>query len=504
MTRGAPAAEQEPFAAGIPTAKELRGEVRHWRRSRADTSLLEVLGDAYIAVFATLMLGAMAVNLIVQARSATLAACPTTACEAARHLLPWWLPVVVLAATLSVARLFGPLLATPAVASWLLSTPVDRRALLRPQLAKAALFGGVATGAITGVIAATAGFTMPAAVLFAVTAAAAGVCVVAFAALVQVAGGRAGQVGGWLLWALVWATCLALTLDLVPLVANRPASVLGWAVAAAVAAALAVGLSVRVVGALHRAGRSRLVAGGTLLSSMSGALATLDLALVYDIVLARRWRARGRVRPVRSGPRGPWALVWRDLLRLRRAPQPLVVVAASVLVPYLAVTIGAGGAVVPLSTLTGFIAGLGLCAGLRVVSRTPGLSRSLGLSAATVRAASLAVPATVLVAWGLAVVPAVHTGMAIRWSDAVVVGLAVGGAAATAVTRWMTAAPPNYSQPLVSSPAGAIPSTLLISLARGFDVLVLLTVPLLLAAGATGAIISLALAAIVLGILLSR
>ena len=78
------------------------------------------------------------------------------------------------------------------------------------------------------------------------------------------------------------------------------------------------------------------------------------------------------------------------------------------------------------------------------------------------------------------------------------VGLAVGMASVAAVARWIMAAPPDYSAPLITSAAGAIPPSLFGALFRGLDVLLLVTAPM------TGAVISIGLAAIVLVVILTN
>ena len=45
--------------------RALRSQIRTWRRGRVDTSLMEALSDAYVVVFSALVLGAMAVNVII-------------------------------------------------------------------------------------------------------------------------------------------------------------------------------------------------------------------------------------------------------------------------------------------------------------------------------------------------------------------------------------------------------------------------------------------------------
>ncbi len=104
--------------------------------------------------------------------------------------------------------------------------------------------------------------------------------------------------------------------------------------------------------------------------SLSGALSSLDLGLMYDVLLARRWGRGAHVRSRTGGPLGWWALVHRDLLRALRAPQPYVLLAGLVLLPYAAAEAGAGRAVVLATTLAGLLGGPPLCAGLRVVVRT--------------------------------------------------------------------------------------------------------------------------------------
>src|SRR3546814_13937707 len=84
-------------------------------------------------------------------------------------------------------------------------------------------------------------------------------------------------------------------------------------------------------------------------------MASLDLALMYDVLVGHRWRSRGSVRSRRSGPSGVSALVWADLVRLTRSPQWLVMVMLSIVVPY-AVGVAGGERIVFLAgALVGFL-----------------------------------------------------------------------------------------------------------------------------------------------------
>ena len=68
----------------------------------------------------------------------------------------------------------------------------------------------------------------------------------------------------------------------------------------------------------------------------------------------------------------------------------------------------------------------------------------------------------------------------------------------------MTGRPPDYTRPLVSTPAGGVPTNLYGSVVRGFDILLVTSAPLLFSPSPTGAGISLVLTVIVLGYLTGR
>ncbi|MET0448733.1 MAG: DUF6297 family protein, partial [Aeromicrobium sp.] len=277
----------------------------------------------------------------------------------------------------------------------------------------------------------------------------------------------------------------------------------GWIVLGAVVLA-SIALAVVAARRLRSLLRAQLVPGGSLVASLSGALAGLDFTLAYDVLVARRWLTAATVRPVRGGPGGLWALVWRDVVRLRRSPGAVTAVVASLLVPYVVVRLGLDDVVILASALAAFLTGIWLCSALRTTARNPGLVRCFPMSLAEVRTATLVVPAAVLAVWSLAALPAIADVSDAAPAETVLVSLATGMAALGAIARWLLAPPPNYSQPLISSPAGGIPTGLVGSTLRGFDVLLLLTIPLLAAPDATGALISLALNAAVLGFLVNR
>ena len=141
----------EPPAPPVLTpasTRELRGLMKDWRRGRATRNLGQALSDAYVAVIAALMIGAMTVNVILKAQR-VVAGCDTASCLSARALLPWAAVLAAVATALAVARLFGPVLASAAEGFWLLDAPVSRSKLLRSRLVTALLVAFVG-GALIG------------------------------------------------------------------------------------------------------------------------------------------------------------------------------------------------------------------------------------------------------------------------------------------------------------------------------------------------------------------
>ena len=483
---------------------DLRADIREWRRGRATATLADVLQDVYVGVSAVLMLGAMVANVVVGFRREADDLCVAAGCVAARAVLPWLTITATLAALVALARLLGPLFTSPAAGAWLLSTPVDRAALLRRRLV---LVSAVATlaGALVALPTTALAGLAPSAVAAATAAVGvAGAGVVAVAAAGQV---RETHGSRWLLWALLavtWTGLLVLAVD------RTPGGDVRWP-----ATALSVGLLVVLLAGvlpvaqaawrrLAMLRRRQLEPGGNLSSGLSGALATLDLALAHDVVVAHTARARGTVRPRRGGPRGPLALVWRDLVRLRRRPASLVWVAGVVVAPYAVAQAGGGRLTVLVATLVGFVAAVPLCLALRVLVRTPALVRMLPHTDAVARGATLVVPLLVLACFGVACAPALASATGAGAGAALALGLAAGVGAVTSTAWWMAARPVDYGAPAVSTPMGAVPPGMVAGALRGPDMVLLTSAPALLAPTATGAAVSLLVSLAVLAYVLGR
>ena len=480
--------------------RDLRGDIRHWRRGRADTSWASAIGDAYVAVFATVVLGSMVGNVILHLGRIADDACHSAGCRDARALAPWVASAGAVAVVAAVARFVGPVFVTPAIGSWLATTPVSRRALVAPRLLMA-----LVVAAPLPLVAVAAGSLLAGqsvAVSLAMAAAAALVSMAAVAGLAAVQG-RARRLTGALVLLLVlavWVALLALASDRLHLTATATPSTL-WP-AAAVAAGVAVVAAVVATRRLDRLRLRDLAPGGHVAPGLSGALASLDFALAFDVWLSRRWEARSTVRPRRGGPDGLRALVFTDLLRLLRSPLGLVAPAAAVVVPYAALAAGAAVLTGPVVALVVFVSSLPLLASLRVIAREPGLQRLLPWSRQQSLQACLLVPGVVAVGFGLAVGPAVASAYPVSLGRGFFLGAGLGLVGLAAAVRWMVAAPPDYSRPLVSTPAGAVPMNLYGSAFRGFDIVLLGSAPLLLFSPVTASWLLLVVAGVALGVLI--
>ncbi len=213
------------MSAATAEVRALRSQIRTWRRGRVDTSLMEAVSDAYVAVFSALVLGAMAVSVIVNLRVVSSGACSSVSCLDARDALGWLFGLAAITFVLAATRLLGPMLVSPAVGTWLLSAPVDRTALVRGRL-----IGTSVVAALVGAGLAAIGATLsayPADVIGWLTLLAAVACVliVAVATVAQARGGQVVRVLAWSLGIVLWVGLVLVARDTVPALLRVPAVV---------------------------------------------------------------------------------------------------------------------------------------------------------------------------------------------------------------------------------------------------------------------------------------
>ena len=502
-----PAYEQDSRPLPPARMRDLRLLIKDWRRGRATKSLWEAFHDAYIAVIAALMIGAMVINVVLKAQG-TMSQCTSGACLSARAVLPWAAFALAVSITLAASRLFGPILASAAEGFWLLDAPVNRSRLLGPRLVAGLVIALLGGGAIGALVSALTGSGPLAVAVWAGATGLSGAAAVAFSAaqqgrekhlLSRVAGFVFSLLGVAALVAVIGVAAGWFSLGL----SAEFGVELGAVVIAFATAVLAVSLFLAIA-RLGRIRRVRLTSGGALVRGISGAFFALDIGLARDIVVERRAMEIGHVRPQRGRGTGRGALVWREWQRLRRHPQPLLLVAGSIIVPYAADALGMSTLTPVLAGLTLFAATIGMLGGLRVLTRTGGLARCLPFSLSQIKLASVAVPAVVVAIWAVFTTPAYlgfGDGAVQRDAfEAALMSTATAAAGLLGAIRWTQAKGVDFGAPMVATQAGAFPPGLMTNLFRGFDVCLIITAPMLLG---FSPVWSLALAAIVALVLLN-
>lgn len=502
----APAAEEAEAAPAVPERTffflpdvepayveeaELHELMKLWRHGRATRSLGQVLSDSYVTVFSVVLVGAMVISTVINAQHG-MTGCNTDACDTGRLLVPTAMVFGSWALGLGLSRLFGPILASAAEGFWLMDAPISRRRLLRGRLVPPLLLGFFVPTLLTALVAALSGMDWWSVFAWALAAGAGSLAQVALAASEQT------YERTWVLRLLegIWAALAVAILGLVVSVAAAwlPASVIAGAgslrilvfAVAAAAALVTVWFVAATLRRLELIRRARLESGGSLISGMQGAMFALDLGLIRDILVERRAIEKGHVRPTRGRGVGLAALIWRDLQRVVRSPGALIPLALSLVVPYAVDALRMSQLNPLLSGLALVIALVPFLGGLRVLTRTGGLARSMPFKTTQLRTAAMAVPAGLGVLWALAATPA-FVGIAGTGADrSPLNGLIAAGITAVAgilgAVRWVTAKKPDYSAPMMATSSGALPPTLLFNLFAGLDMVALVTAPLILGA----------------------
>jgi hypothetical protein len=495
----------EPRALTPASPRELKRLIKDWRSGRATRNVLQAMSDAYVAVFGAVMIGAMVANVILKAQR-TIAQCTSVSCLSARAVLPWAAFAATVAIALAVSRLFGPVLASAAEGFWLLEAPISRAKLLRSRLVGAVLAAFLGGAVLGGLVSALTGSGLIEVLVWAGATALSAAASVAFAAaqqgverhvLTRVATYVFGILGVGALFSVVGVAAGWFNLSLSDNVGVEVGVIM--IVASGLVLMVSAVLSARRLGQIRRA---RLLSGGALVSGISGAFFALDVGLARDIVVERRAIERGHVHPRRGKGLGLEALIWREWQRLLRFPQPLLVLAGTIVVPYAADALGMSTLTPVFAALALFGATIPLLGGLRVLTRTGGLARCLPFSLARIKLASIAVPAILAGVWA-ALTSAAYLGFGEGAADRTVpeaslMATATAAAGLLAAVRWTQAKGVDFGAPMVASQAGAFPPGLVTNLFRGFDVCLLTTAPMLLGFSPFWSLLIAAIAAMIL------
>lgn len=496
-----PFGDVEDYEVGLADERQLTLLMKDWRKGRATRTVWDMITDGYVTLFSVVVIVAMVVSGIMSVQQSA-AGCTDAGCVTARGLLPWMALAGSVLVALTVSRIFGPVIASAAEGFWLLDAPVRRAKLLNRRLWGVVVGAGLLGFLLGGLITMLTGLDLRAVLVWAAALGAASAAAVAFAAAEQsaertviLAGAQAftGIVALGVLGVMVVVSSGRLTLDLDPATNARLALiVLGVAFAALVIAFVIARLRLEYVR------RARLVSGGDLLSGMQGAAFALDFGLMRDILVERRWLNRGYVHPVKGRATGRATLVWREVEKLLRNPRGVLVLLASAVIPYALLSLGLGNLTPAITAIVLMFVMVPFFDSLRVVSRTRGLARAFPMSTSELNGSLTIVPAGLALLWALAASPAfVLIGQPEVSIQTLGTGLAHGFVTAiagyVAAIRWVSAKSADYSAPMVATGFGALPPGLAFNLVRGFDVIALITLPLLVG---WSPLVSLAIAAI--------
>ncbi|SDP22814.1 hypothetical protein SAMN05660199_03416 [Klenkia soli] len=466
-------------------AAELSGAgVRRFTRqataTRADTSWLTLGGDVLSALTTAGVVVAVFGGAFSALRERIAARPEAAATDLPGELTALVAALLVTAGVVALLSRLGPLSATPATAAWWLPLPADRRGLLRGELRRVCGVGLVAAVvvALPVVLAAPAAPTLPEVVVTVLAAALVSLAAVGVLVVLQ-----ARELTGWVAPA---AGAVATVAVVVPAVVGTVGSwtwvptapdislplLGGVPVLLAVAALLAADrVSGRLrAGALRERGTAVFVASASALS-----LDTRELgrALGTPVHPPRRTRSWSWVRE-------PWqAVVAGDLAVFSRSPWRWGQLAIGTALPVLAArTDGLGGvpALVAVAVVIGWsVAAVALGEPARRAHGAPAADRALPMGAKDVVRARAIVPVV-----GLAVVCAVSAGVVgLGWEWAAL-GAATAPAWAGAAVRGGYRPELDWSGPVLSSPMGAVPTGVGVTLVRGLDLGVLGTVPLVI------------------------
>jgi hypothetical protein len=470
---------------------ELHQLMKLWRHGRATRTIGQVISDSYVTLFTVVLVGAMVVSTVLNAQQDR-TGCTTDACNSSRLLLPSVIVFGSFALAVALSRLFGPVLASAAEGSWLMAAPISRRRLLSGRLVLPLVAAFAIPLLVTGLVGGLTGMDWYSVGAWSLAAGLGSAALVAVAASEQ----TRERVGLLKVLQTVWAGA-ALLIGLAVVCVSTGWLPATWIAGETTLRPLVIGLAgfsvlllvwmlVVTLRRLELIRRARLVSGGSLVAGMQGAMFALDFGLIRDILVERKAMEKGHVRPTKGRGLGITALVWRDVERLVRSPSVLIGVGMSLLAPYAVDALR-------MSQLNPFISGLALTAALvpmlgslRVLTRTGGLARSMPFKTTELRTAAMVVPAALAALWALAATPAfigiTSTGTDRSVLSGLSVALVTGAAGLFGAVRWVTAGKPDYSAPMMATASGAMPPTLIFNLFRGFDMVALITAPVILGA----------------------
>ncbi|SEE26642.1 DUF6297 family protein [Ruania alba] len=473
-----------------PSGRELRRLTRTATEAHTGGSASEAISEIYSVLFSMAIALAIAMGAV-QALNATL----NTGPEAAT-LDPLWLAVVtvliVTGGIVGLAGRLGPVGMGGGQATWWLTTPADRRGLLRPRFVLVPVLGG-AVGAAGGAMAMFLALGMDPTVGWGTGAFAAAGAVLAL-------GTAAGQVllgnrkARRLRPAIVIGDVLMAAgpvLGAVVAVVRPPAPALagfsGWPVILAVGVVAAIVLTWWAERSLERISGRELRARGAISAYAGGAVTSLDtreLGRALSVTTAPDTRRRSVTFAWVRGPVS--AIVTSDATVFVRSPRHVIQVLVAACLALLPTLAGWPLALnVAALVLGGALAAMATGESARRAEMAPVLDRHFPISAFDVRKVRALWPLAVMVLWCVpifAIWGAAH-GTALGWA---IMGALCAPTFAAGTLRAAYRKPPDWDKPLIHGPMGPVAPGVMLAFARGPDLVVLCLIPLLIGALAVG------------------
>lgn len=489
------------------TGRELRALTARATAARTGSGLGEVLTTVTYAVVCVAVTVGLVVGVadtlrdVVTLPSAGADGSSTLSLAVVRGLL--W--VVLAAQAASLAARLGPVGVSGAGVRWWVPTAVDRAGLLVGSWWATLALWTVGTSAAALLVAVVTGMPLDASApgLVALVGAGAGALLVSAVGILQTRGGAARTqtvsdavsvavpVLGVIAVLVVGdrspgsppvagdpATAVATSPDLVP----EPGSDLGLTVAVVILVLLALGAAVlwrRSLGRLSAAVLAQRVGAAEHAGAAVLSLDTRELARALGRGRAGPSRRRSRRLRAARGPAS--ALLLGEALALLRAPGlllGLLSLACAAVVAQQVPALGHGAGLAVVALVVGVRAAQTGARGAQEADVVPALDSLLPLGSRATRVLRTVLPALAsAVVLHVALLPVlVDAGSgAWTWSALLLLGGVGFGAAAV---RGAYRRPPDWSAPLLATPAGALPTGAVSSALRGPDLALLVVVPL--------------------------
>ncbi|WP_245681650.1 DUF6297 family protein [Actinomadura kijaniata] len=405
---------------------------------------------------------------------------------------------LLLAGSLALARVAGPVGVSAADAAWLVLSPLPRRGVLARTLlvlVAVCVVGGTALG--LALLSALGGpdalaLRLLASVVLGMSWTLGGM---AAAVLAQASQSWDGRLVAVLASLVVVAVAVAVMgagpgQGVLSGIASSPLS--AWMAAASVSAVVAAGLAGRAWAAVARIPARAILDASTRAGLVADAFVVMDPGSLTWIAEDAHWRSRVlRSRAWPSRLRGAAAVAWLDWRRLARRPGLLALVAATTVLPALVARAGGGGAgaliVLAAGALT--VAAMGT-AGARRDAGDAALARLLGAGPRALLAARAVLPVLLGGSWST---------LALAGLDIVAPGgpfWLLGGLCAPALAagalRMARRRPIEHAMPVMDTPFGSVPLGPVLWALAGADVAALGCLPALVAfaGGVTGPLLA--------------